>query len=215
MTYYRFSKINNTRKDACRVLQIGKPMRLVSHPSFAHRAPALQRSRSPSTILYITVSMTVSFRYASCEEIDGLLKTPRKPPLGRRHDQFAHICAGDYVKLPSLAMNHDKMEVSPKGLKQEMSVFSVPVNQGSLIGFDNRRNNDGVVVGLYCEVVGYLEHQDIPFDLPSPSLNIPPTEEVRLRGSFIIRTPLEYIKATAYAYAYAYFDNKRCTWWPL
>jgi hypothetical protein len=108
-----------------------------------------------------------------------------------------------------VAVNYDKMEVSPKGLKQEMSVFSVPLNSGSLIGFENRRNDDGVVMGLYCEVAGYFEQQDIPFDLPRPSLNIPPTEEVRLRGSFIIRMPLEYIKATSYAYAYDSFDNKR------
>jgi hypothetical protein len=156
--------------------------------------------------------MTVSYRYASFAEIDGLLKTPRKSLLGRRHEQFAaEIYVGDYVKFPSVAVNYDKMEVSPKGLKQEMSVFSVPVNSGSLIGFENRRNNDGVVVGLYCEVAGYFEQQYIPFDLPRHSLNTPPTEEVRLRGSFIIRMPLEYIKATAYAYAYAYdsFDNKR------
>jgi hypothetical protein len=155
--------------------------------------------------------MTVSYHYASFAEIDGLLKTQRKSPLGRRHAQFAaEIYVGDYVKFHSVAVNCDKMEVSPKGLKQEMSVFSVPVNSGSFIGFENRRNNDGVVVGLYCEVAGYFEQQYIPIDLPRHSLNTPPpTEEVRLRGSFIMRMFLEYIKATAYAYAYDSFDSKR------
>jgi hypothetical protein len=154
--------------------------------------------------------MTVSYRYASFAEIDDLLETPMKSPLGRRHEQFgAEIYVGDYVKFPSVAVNYDKMEVSPKGLKPEMSVFSVPVNSGSLIGFENRRNNDGVVVGLYCEVAGYFEQQDIPFDLPRPSLNIPPTEEVRFRGGFIIMMPVEDIKATSYAYASDSFDNKR------
>jgi hypothetical protein len=119
--------------------------------------------------------MTVSYRYASFAVIDDLLKTPKKSPLGRRHAQFAaEIYVGDYVKFPLVAVNYDRMEVSTKSLKQEISVFSVPVNLGSLIGFEKIRNNDGVVVGLYCEVADYLKQQYIPFDLPPPSLNTPP-----------------------------------------
>jgi hypothetical protein len=99
------------------------------------------------------------------------------------------------VKLPSVAVNYDRMEVSPNILIQKISVFNVPVNSGSLIGFEKRRDTDGVVVGLDYKVDGNLEEQDTLFDLPSPLLNPPPTEEVRLHGSFIIRIPLEYIKA--------------------
>jgi hypothetical protein len=113
--------------------------------------------------------MTVSYQYGSLADIDALLKTPRKSLLGRRHAHFAaEIYVGDYFKLPSVAVNYDRMEVPLKSLKQEMSVFSVPVNSGSLIGFEKRRDNDGLVVGLYCEVAGYLEQQDIPFELPHP-----------------------------------------------
>jgi hypothetical protein len=80
--------------------------------------------------------MTVSYLYASFAEIDALLKTPRKSPLGRRNDQFAtEIYVGDYVKFPSVAVKCNNMEVSLKSHKQEMSLFNVPVNWGSLIGF--------------------------------------------------------------------------------
>jgi hypothetical protein len=84
--------------------------------------------------------MTVSYPYASFADIDVLLKTPRKSPLGRRHEKFsAEIYVGDYVNFPSMAVNYDRMEVSPKSIKQEMSVFSVPINSRSLIIFEKRR----------------------------------------------------------------------------
>jgi hypothetical protein len=91
----------------------------------------------------------VSYRYASFTEIDTLLKSPRKSTLGRRHTQFAaEIHVGDYVKFHSVALNYDRMEVPPKSLRQQMYVFSVPVNSGSLIEFEKRRDTDGAAVGL-------------------------------------------------------------------